>query len=357
MLLGVMAALGAQTVQATPIGFVVEYIAYYNQSGTSSVSSNSSEPYLFVAGVIEDSTTSVFSSGTVYLPVSGTESMIYDSEDDMWLFGDVEDSFSTLTSYYPTGTYTIRLTKSAGQPFSISFNLSSSTLPPAPVVGNYSALQSIDPSQDLVLSWGSWSGGTSSDYIFVEIDNASGNALFVRDDSSSSPLRGTATSVTIPAGTLAVNQSYTLSVTFAKALYYSASGSVSDYPSAGKITSCSAITDMPIATSSVTDIFSSLTHSGGWVVPTNNSVVNSMGWIYDGSYPWIYSISEDTVANGGTYKADNKGWIYVWKDGAALTGFYFYRSSTNNWAWTNYNWNGWIYDYASSKWVDITPAK
>ena len=568
----------ASAAYATPTQFTFGREAHYTQSGASTVALDTSNPYRGVIDVSEDSATSVFSAGTITSPSSSQQSLTYSAEDESWDLEYDTTSLTTLNTNIPTGTYTLNMTKVASGTTTTTFSLTSLTMPDAPVISNYTALQSIDVTSALTISWGSWTAGTSSDFIIVRIEKTTnGDKVFELAPGDTGALTGTATSATVPANTLTSGMSYTLSVQFIKGFSYSASGAISDYPSAMKACYASAQTKMTIKaagslplndlvtftlwnninyhisastgsvtptssvlpgtagetiyfnmysdtsvdntavvftapttisgagadrvshstrnsqslysyakdctpyltdgtysivyngttyTGSVTDapgssdqiyfvptitlssgkitgiswatygynlsakdisaypgsimlqiqnasyndlyevngmspsttsvdlssqnislydaksislvymgasnevelnnqmfttywidanIFSSLTHSGNWVQPYD-TIVNSFGWINDGSYPWIYSISEDTLANGGTYMADNKGWFYIWADGASLTtgGFYFYRSSTAAWCWTSYYWAGWIYDY-SIGWVDITP--
>lgn len=346
----------AQSLSAAPVVFTADYFGYYYQFGPSSVAATSGKPFIFSVEVEEDSATSVFSAGTLELPSGNTESMISDSSLPGWDAGVSKASYSDLVDVYPAGTYTLTLTSKAGGTTQVVFDATSAALPPAPVISNFSTLQSLDPTGAFLISWAAWSGGTDSDYIEVDIYDSLGQTVFYCDDTSASPLRGTATSITIPANVLAANKTYMLHVSFVKVLSYSTSGGVGDYPNAEKSVTCISDTLIQICTTSAVNIFAPLTHDGDWVVP-GGATVDSFGWIDDSFYPWVYSIAADTIANGGKYTASGKGWMYVLPDGASLAGFYFYSYATDSWCWANFNWNGWVYDYKAGKWIDFTPAK
>lgn len=113
----------------------------------------------------------------------------------------------------------------------------------------------------------------------------------------------------------------------------------------------------PFGVLQIVNIFSSL-ETDGWVSPTDTTDNSAFGWFYASYYPWIYSVSADELANSGTYKGDGTGWVYVVPEGASFTGgFYIYRGATSSWAYTNYNWSGWVYDYTAAAWVDLTPVQ
>jgi hypothetical protein len=88
---------------------------------------------------------------------------------------------------------------------------SSLTPPPAPHLTNYLAGQAINPTQPFVLGWDPLAGGTVSDVIYVEIY---GGYFQTPALGEAGAINGLATGVTIPAGTLQANQTYTGCVIF-----------------------------------------------------------------------------------------------------------------------------------------------
>ena len=82
--------------------------------------------------------------------------------------------------------------------------------PPAPHLSNFAAAQAINPAQPFTLSWDPYSGGTASDFIYVNV----GSLFQTPGPGTNGALPGTATSATIPANTLQTNQSYVGDITF-----------------------------------------------------------------------------------------------------------------------------------------------
>ena len=121
------------------------------------------------------------------------------------------------TRIFPAGDYTVSLHTFHDGVKSVTLNLGSGSYPAAPTVRNYPATQSIDGSQDFVLQWDPWTGGTSSDYILVRVDGDAGMTFF-KSPNIGEPLvlDGRATRVTIPADSLPPGRSLSAQIKFAK---------------------------------------------------------------------------------------------------------------------------------------------
>ena len=75
--------------------------------------------------------------------------------------------------------------------------------------------QTINPTQPFTLTWDAFSGGTSADYISVGVDDQDSDTIFKTADlGSPNALKGTATSVVIPAGTLQAGSNYNATIGF-----------------------------------------------------------------------------------------------------------------------------------------------
>jgi hypothetical protein len=247
-------------VNASVSDFVFGRQTNYAQTASNTVALSTDEPYKAEIRVEESSSTSAFSAGTLTLPGTAVMDLSYSSEDKAW---SLEGKFSTLaklnaTDAIPAGTYTLAMTKTGGGLTSIAFTLTSDdlTFPTAPVVSNFTALQSVDATSAVTISWGAWTAATANDYIMVSIRNAN-----TGDDVYDSPnplegsaLAGTATSVTIPANTLVPGTSYVANVEFLKINEFSVSGAVSDFPSAAKVIYAQSRTQIPLATSGTTPL-------------------------------------------------------------------------------------------------------
>ena len=118
---------------------------------------------------------------------------------------------SALDAAYPAGNYTFQVQAVASNQTVVVTYPSSLTQPPAPHLTNYTAGQAINPNQPFVLGWDPLAGGSGSDVIYVEIYGGYFHTPALGDAGS---LNGLATGVTIPAGTLPPNQTYSGCVTF-----------------------------------------------------------------------------------------------------------------------------------------------
>jgi hypothetical protein len=114
---------------------------------------------------------------------------------------------------YPAGGYTFRIQAVASNQ-QVTVNLPATSAlpqPPAPHLANYAASQAINPAQPFTLAWDAMAGGTSADCIYIEIY---GGVFHTPALGMPGALNGTATSVTIPAGTLQPSHDYPGAVTF-----------------------------------------------------------------------------------------------------------------------------------------------
>ncbi|HEY5909436.1 MAG TPA: Ig-like domain-containing protein [Verrucomicrobiae bacterium] len=118
---------------------------------------------------------------------------------------------AALDAAYAPGNYVFNI-QAVGSNQAVTLNFPASlTQPPAPHLANYLAAQSINPAQPFTLAWDPMSGGSTADWIYVEIY---GGAFKTPSVGEAGALNGTATGVIIPAGALQPNQSYSGSVTF-----------------------------------------------------------------------------------------------------------------------------------------------
>jgi hypothetical protein len=86
-------------------------------------------------------------------------------------------------------------------------------LPPVPAVVNYAQAQAIDPEQAFTLQWNQFAGAGAQDVIWVHIDSGEGVVFSTPVPGAPGALRGTATEVVIPAGTLS-GQDYLLATIY-----------------------------------------------------------------------------------------------------------------------------------------------
>jgi hypothetical protein len=91
--------------------------------------------------------------------------------------------------------------------------------PPTPSAVNFDAAQTVNPNADFVLQFTPFTGAGANDVIQIYISDDQGALVFAAPDECANPprtLANTATSVTLPKGTLADNKTYTAQLSFFK---------------------------------------------------------------------------------------------------------------------------------------------
>lgn len=189
--------------------FVVGKAWFYNQTGTSAPVLDTNNPYVF-----EGSTTLISNrtatAVTLTLPTAGVSNLVQNFADpwDFYLY-DFNTNLSAFNASFPAGNYTFTVYSNALNQ-QVTVNLPGYTQPNAPHVSNWAAAQTINPSLPFTLTWDAFSGGGSTDYVALAIETLYQTPGFGQTNS----LKGTATSVTIPANTFAANTNYTADLTF-----------------------------------------------------------------------------------------------------------------------------------------------
>ncbi len=117
---------------------------------------------------------------------------------------------TTFSNTWPDGAYAFTVYSNASSQVVIVTLPSTMVQPNAPHISNYAAAQAVNPAQPFTLSWDAFQGGTSTDFVFVAVENLFNSA----NPGTSNALPGTATSVVIPANTLQANSNYTASISF-----------------------------------------------------------------------------------------------------------------------------------------------
>jgi hypothetical protein len=132
-----------------------------------------------------------------------------------------------LDATFPNGSYRILTQTVNDGSHTNNLTVSGNLYPAPPLVQNLGEAQSINAAANFSLTWNGFVGGTTSDFIFVQLENSQGRVF-------SSPLYpgavlaldGTQTSVVIPANTLQPGRTYAGRIAFFK---YS-SLNTHDYP-------------------------------------------------------------------------------------------------------------------------------
>lgn len=173
-------------------------------------------------------------------------------------------SQDVLDATFPNGSYRI-VTQTANDGAKTgNLSIAGNDYPTPPTVINYAAAQAIDPALPFTLFWNGFVGGTSSDFIFVQIENSQGRVFTTgAHAAAANALNGTATAAVIPGNTLQPGRSYVARIVFHK---YSTLNAV-DYPGALGTGGYFSQTDFTIAT----------TGAGDTVAPAVSSTVPAHG--------------------------------------------------------------------------------
>ena len=168
------------------------------------------------------------------------------------------DGYATqaaLDAVYTNGNYTFAIaTLHNGFQFPV-LTLSSAVYPAAQRVSNFAAAQTITPTSPFTLQWSNTSDATTNDFIQLVINDANDNVVFSTPSpgtSTSTALRGTATSVVVPASTFQLGGAYTGVLTF----FRNTSVNRTAYPGAAGLTMVSTRTRFSLAAASVVPVLS-----------------------------------------------------------------------------------------------------
>ena len=188
---------------------------YFYQQTNSSPPAATNANHEFTAGV-GLSSNQVMTAGTVSVPGASSPTTLNQSASGPQNFSFIDFNNPDQTTFeqkYPQGNYVFNLT---GKPanFQATVTMPTTTAQPnLPFITNYDAAQKINAAQPFTFSWGALQNGTSSDIIVLTISGGAAT-LFQTPSAGTNVLKETATSVTIPAGTLAANSNYSAVLVF-----------------------------------------------------------------------------------------------------------------------------------------------
>ncbi|MCL4180737.1 MAG: hypothetical protein KJ072_23690 [Verrucomicrobia bacterium] len=125
---------------------------------------------------------------------------------------------AAFTEAFPQGSYVARVERSADPTIQTTLN-ASGTFPPTPELLNHTAAQAIDPASAFTLSWNAFTGAGASSVISLEILDAEGDTegdtvFSAPNECLNIELAPTATSISLPAGTLQSGHVYDLIINF-----------------------------------------------------------------------------------------------------------------------------------------------
>jgi hypothetical protein len=158
-------------------------------------------------------------AASVQPPTGGSQSLVRKDPSSSQL--EFNDQFTTKTAldnmYHSSGTYTMSIDTQNQGTLAPALNLPADAYPTTPQILNFTAGQSINSATNFIVTWSAFSGGTSTDFITFELDDSMGMTITNTPDIfDPGALDGTATSVTIPGGTLAAGTTFNGRILFVK---------------------------------------------------------------------------------------------------------------------------------------------
>ena len=205
-------------------GFSLFKQVRYTQSSVNAPVLEADSPASLGVSLVSPSTNSV-TQATLKVP-SGSTSTLMNFFGTFFLF----DNFNTqneLDAAYPTGVYTLTVSRQDGTSGSATLTLANNNYPPIPQINNFPATQAIDSALDFVMQWNGFAGATAEDFISITISDQTGVVFQAPDPCVPRLLPNTATSVVIPGNTLQPGKIYDASLS-----YFSSSrdNSIADIP-------------------------------------------------------------------------------------------------------------------------------
>ncbi|MGO8931987.1 MAG: Ig-like domain-containing protein [Limisphaerales bacterium] len=185
--------------------FGVAKVNWWDQSSTAAPVVDPNIPYYF-AGTTTLASNRTATSITLTLPTSAvsnlTQNLLYPED---YFFTSFFTSSNAFETAFPQGTYTFYVSATASNQTVPVLLPTDMKQPNSPHINNFAAAQSVNATQAFTLSWDSFVGGTSTDYVYVVIGT---NVWKSPEPGAAGALNGTATSVAIPANSLQPNSTY-----------------------------------------------------------------------------------------------------------------------------------------------------
>ena len=190
--------------------FSIAKLHFYQQTSANAPALDPDVPYLFGASTLLASNRTA-NSVSLGFPTGASTNLSQDfAHPESFFLAVLHSNLATFNTTVPAGNYLFNVVAPNSNQ-QVTVNLPASMVHPnAPRIANFAAAQAVNASQPFQLSWDAFQGGTANDHISVSI----GDTFETPAAGLPGALNGTATSVTIPAGTLQPNSNYTANLTF-----------------------------------------------------------------------------------------------------------------------------------------------
>ncbi|HUS36737.1 MAG TPA: Ig-like domain-containing protein [Verrucomicrobiae bacterium] len=188
--------------------FSVGKVHHYNQISAGSPTLDPGTPYGFSGATFLSSNRTAIKVALT-LPTGSVSNLTHlpPPQAEIFLMAPSTANLSAYEATFPEGDYSF-FVEAANSNQTVLVNLpttASLPQPGAPHLTNFPAAQTVNPNQPFVLGWDAFPGGTSADYIFVEIGT---NNYSSPNPGFPGALTGADQTFTIPAGTLQPNANY-----------------------------------------------------------------------------------------------------------------------------------------------------
>lgn len=187
----------------------------YEQTTSGAPTLSLKDPFGFSAGTVlaSNRTASVIS---LTIPSPGTRTVQLSPNPfaaEAWFFVEATNSQNGFDANYPiAGAYSFSIQSPASNQ-TVNVQFPPGPQPPPLHVSNFTASQAIATNQSFTLTWDAAPGGTTTDFILVDIEQV---GLSSPDFGEVGALTGQSTSFVIPAGRLAENSNYDATIAFYK---------------------------------------------------------------------------------------------------------------------------------------------
>jgi hypothetical protein len=168
---------------------------------------------------VQGSSTGLLTSASLVVPTMPVQTTLRLTNDSSFERFGRSDDLTTNTVFeatYPSGLYTFTVGTRNDGTQSMVLNVPTAAYPPAPRVSNFifSTNNPILAGPPIVLQWDPWAGGTSNDFVQVQIRDAGAAVFETPDFGDEGALNGLSTNAVVPAGLVLPGKNYGGRVTF-----------------------------------------------------------------------------------------------------------------------------------------------
>lgn len=160
-------------------------------------------------------------AAAVTTPRSQRIDLLADQDGDPFRFRDrfdPDDRFA-FENFFPNGTYSLFIRGRNDGDHTMTFSITGDQYPQPPILNDYNGAQNLPYNQYNEISWRPFVGGTTNDFIQVQIEDGDENNIWETPDfGEEGALNGLDTRTIIPARQLAPGSTYFATIRFVKAL-------------------------------------------------------------------------------------------------------------------------------------------